>query len=59
MSKNITLIIFALFCCTYFYKTKSKEEVVKEKVLVSEKTFFKGENDQSSYIFDNNFVFEE
>jgi hypothetical protein len=56
MSKNISLIIFVLFCCTYFSKQSVKIDFNKENVFYSQKTFYKNENIKSLFIFDNNVV---
>ena len=59
MSKNMSLIIFVLFCFTFFSKQTSKVEIKKEQVFSSEKTFYKNENIKNSFIFDNNIVSEK
>lgn len=58
MSKNISLIIFVLFCCTFFSKQTSKIDFKKEKVFPSQKTFFKNEDVKTLFIFDNNIISE-
>jgi hypothetical protein len=55
----MSLIIFVLFCFTFFSKQTSKVEIKKEQVFSSEKTFYKNENIKNSFIFDNNIVSEK